>query len=87
MPPRNRVSTTFNEKHRLQMKSFVAKKLKNGQARVERGEIETVGANMGLSPEESALLLESLEGTHWRGAYLALDEQERWTAVSVSNVS
>ncbi len=81
------MSTTFNEKHRLQMKSFVAKKLKSGQDRVERGEIEAVGANMGLSPEESALLFESLEGAHWRGAYLALDEQERWTAVSVSNVS
>ncbi len=76
-----------NEKHKIQMKGFVAKKLRNGQSRVERGEIEAVGANMGLSPEESALLFESLEGTHWRGAYLALDEQERWTAVSVSNVS
>jgi hypothetical protein len=81
------VSTTFNEKHGLQMKSFVAKKLKNGQARVERGEIEAVGANMGLNHEDSALLFESLEGAHWRGTYLALDEQKRWTAVSVSNVS
>ncbi len=81
------MGAVFNEKHRLQMQSFVAKKFENGQARVERGEIETVGANMGLSPEESTLLFESLEGTHWWGAYLALDEQERWTAVSVSNVS
>lgn len=77
----------FNEKHRLQMQSFVAKKLQNGQTRIERDEIETVGANMGLNPEESARLFESLEGDHWRGDYLALDEQERWTAVSVSNVS
>ncbi|CAN5209322.1 hypothetical protein BH24ACT19_BH24ACT19_10000 [soil metagenome] len=77
----------FNEKHRLQMQSFVAKKFENGQTRIERNEIETVGANMGLSPEESARLFESLEGDHWRGDYLALDEQERWSAVSVADVS
>ena len=77
----------FNEKHKLQMQSFVAKKLNNGQARIERDEIEAVGANMGLSAEESVFLFESLEGAHWRGTYLALDERERWTAVSVSNVS
>lgn len=81
------MGTVFNEKHRLQMQSFVAKKLQNGQTRLERDEIETVGANMGLSPEESARLFESLEGDHWRGDYLALDEQERWTAVSAANVS
>jgi len=81
------MSIVFNEKHRLQMHSFVAKKLQNGQTRIERGEIETVGANMGLNPEESARLFESLEGGHWWGDYLALDEQERWTAVSVANVS
>lgn len=81
------MGTAFNEKHRLQMQSFVAKKLQNGQARIERDEIETVGANMGLNPEESACLFESLEGDHWRGDYLALDERERWTAVSVANVS
>lgn len=81
------MGTVFNEKHRLQMQSFVAKKLQNGQTRLERDEIETVGANMGLSPEESARLFESLEGDHWRGDYLALDEQERWSAVNVANVS
>ena len=81
------MGTVFNEKHRLQMQSFVAKKFENGQARIERGEIETVGANMGLSPKEAARLFESLEGAHWRGDYLALDEQEGWTAVSVADVS
>ncbi len=81
------MGAVFNEKHRLQMQSFVAKKLQNGQTRLERDEIETVGANMGLSPEESARLFESLEGDHWRGDYLALDEQERWTVVSVADIS
>ena len=81
------MGAVFNEKHRLQMQSFVAKKFENGQARIERGEIEAVGANMGLSPEEAARLFESLEGAHWRGDYLALDERERWTVVSVADVS
>ncbi len=82
-----RISNMFNDKHRLQMQSFAAKKLKVGPARIERDEIETVGSNMGLSPEESVRLFESLEGVHWRGDYLTVDEQERWTAVRVRDVS
>ena len=87
MPHLRRISNMFNYKHRLQMQNFAAKKLKDGPSRIERDEIETVGSNMGLSSEESVRLFESLEGVHWRGDYLTVDEQERWTAVRVRDVS
>ncbi len=35
---------------------------------------------MGLSSEESVRLFESLEGVHWRGDYLTVDEQGRRTS-------
>lgn len=75
-----------NEKHTLQIIGFVAKRLKVGPARIERAEIETVGANMGLDPEESVRLFEGLEGERWRGDYLRADGEIGWTAVRVTEV-
>lgn len=81
-----RISPMSNEKHKLQVHSFVAKRLTAGLARIERAEIETVGANMGLDPEESIRLFEGLEGERWRGDYLRSDGETGWTAVRVTEV-
>lgn len=69
------------------MHGFVAKRFRSGPARIERDEVEAVGSNMGLGPEESVRLFESLEGGHWRGDYLAVDEEKGWMAVRVTGVS
>ena len=64
----------FSENHKVQMQDFLRKKLSNsddgGGVHIDRDEVETVGANMGLDPDEAARLFESIGGDHWRGQYV-----------------
>jgi hypothetical protein len=56
------------------MKDFLRKKLLNSDdsrgVHFDRDEVETVGANMGLDPDQAARLFESIGGDHWRGQYV-----------------
>jgi hypothetical protein len=56
------------------MKDFLRKKLLNSDdsrgVHFDREEVETVGANMGLDPDQAARLFESIGGDHWRGQYV-----------------
>ena len=56
------------------MKDFLRKKLLNSNdsrgVHIDRDEVETVGANMGLDPDQAARLFESIGGDHWRGQYV-----------------
>ncbi len=56
------------------MKDFLRKKLLNSDdsrgVHIDRDEVETVGANMGLDPDQAAQLFESIGGDHWRGQYV-----------------
>lgn len=55
-----RISSMFSENHKVQMQDFLRKKLLNSDddqgVHVDRREVETVGANMGLDPDEAARL-------------------------------
>ena len=79
----------FSENHKVQMQDFLRNKLGNsndGQSvNIERHEIETVGANMGLDPDEAARLFESIGGDHWRGQYVASGGRG-WIGAWVENV-
>ena len=56
------------------MKDFLRKTLLNSDdsrgVHFDRDEVETVGANMGLDPDQAARLFESIGGDHWRGQYV-----------------
>jgi hypothetical protein len=60
----------FSENQKVQMQDFLRKKLLNsddgGGVHINRDEVETVGANMGLDPDQAARLFESIGGDHWR---------------------
>jgi hypothetical protein len=64
-----------SENHKVQMQDFLRKKLLNsGDGRgihIDRQEIQTVSANMGLDPDEAARLFESIGGDHCRGQHVA----------------
>ena len=64
----------FSENHKVQMKDFLSKKLLNSDdsrgVHIDSDEVETVGANMGLNPDQAARLFESIGGDHWRGQYV-----------------
>ena len=70
----------------MQMQDFLRKKAKDGPAHVSRDEIEIVGSNMGLCPDEADRLFQSLEGDHWWGDYIAVDEEKGWVAVRLTDV-
>ena len=79
----------FSENHKVQMQDFLRKKLLNsddgGGVHIDRDEVETVGANMGLDPDEAARLFESIRGEHWRGQYVASGGRG-WLGAWVENV-
>ena len=76
----------FRANYVVQMRDFLLKKLKDGPTHINRDEIETVGSNMGLSPDESARLFESLKDAHWWGGYTEIKDEKGWIAVLVTDV-
>ncbi len=65
-----------SENHKVQIQDFLKKKLLNSDngrgVDIDRDEVETVGANLGLDPDEAARLFESIGGDHWQGQYVAI---------------
>ena len=54
--------------------------------RVPRGEVEELGAEIGLKdPAEAARLFDRLKGVSWRGAYVR--SETGWTAAWVEEIS
>ena len=80
----------FDGKHKVQMQDFLKKKLsKSGDCRsvhVGRDEIQAVGANMGLDPDEAARLFESIGGDCWRGRYVGSGGGRGWVGAWVEHV-
>ena len=80
----------FDDKHKVQMRDFLRKKLSksdDGQGvHVGKDEIETVGANMGLTSDEAAQLFEGIGGDHWQGQYVASGGGRGWIGAWVENV-
>ena len=78
-----------SENHKVQMQDFLRKKLLSSDdgrgVHIDRQEIETVGANMGLDPDEAARLFESIGDDHWRGQYVASGGWG-WVGAWVENV-
>ena len=56
----------FSENHKVQMQDFLRKKLLNSDdgrgVHIDRDKVETVGANMGLDPDEGAPLIREHRG-------------------------
>ena len=79
----------FSENHKLQMQDFLRKKLMNSDdgwgVHIDRDEVETVGTNMGLDPDQAARLFESIRDVHWRGQYVASGGRG-WIGAWVENV-
>jgi hypothetical protein len=69
----------FSENQKVQMQDFLRKKLLNSDdsrgVHIDRDEVETVGANMGLDPDQAARLFESIGGDYWRAQYVAFGGQ------------
>ena len=71
------------------MQDFLKKKLLNSDdgrgVHIDKDEVETVGAHMGLDPDQAAQLFESIGGDHWWGQYVVPSER-RWIRTLVENV-
>ena len=52
--------------------------------RVDRGEIEAMGNEIGLRPDEAVKVFEELGRAVWRGEYESGDDEEEWFGVRVT---
>ncbi len=79
----------FSENQKVQMQDFLRKKLLNSDdsrgVHIDRDEVETVGANMGLDPDQAARLFESIGGDHWQGQNVASGGRG-WMGAWIKNV-
>ncbi|MBA3610462.1 MAG: hypothetical protein H0W54_03465, partial [Rubrobacter sp.] len=69
------------------MREALKEKLDECPASISRGEIEEIGARIGLEdPSEAARLFDRLKGVSWRGEYVGTDENG-WATARVVEVS
>jgi hypothetical protein len=67
------------------MREVIRKSLKECPVRVQRSEVEAMGAEIGLDGIEAARLFDRLKGVSWRGDYIRSDDG--WVAAWVREVN
>lgn len=69
------------------MREALKERLERGPASISRGEVEEIGASIGLEdPSEAARLFDRLKGVSWRGEYIGSNENG-WAAARVVEIS
>ncbi|CAN5628807.1 hypothetical protein BH24ACT22_BH24ACT22_13870 [soil metagenome] len=78
---------TFDRQYQGKMREALKQRLDDVPARITRGEIEALGAEIGMEdPIEAARLFDRLKGVSWRGDYITSDA-EVWTAARVTDLN
>jgi hypothetical protein len=67
------------------MREVIKKRLKQCPVRVQRSEVQAMGAEIGLDGTEAARLFDRLKGVSWRGDYIRSDNG--WVAAWVREVN
>jgi hypothetical protein len=67
------------------MREVIRTRLKECPVRVQRSEVETMGAEIGLDGIEAARLFDRLKGVSWQGDYIRSDNG--WVAAWVREVN
>ena len=67
------------------MREVIRTRLKQCPVRVQRSEVEAMGAEIGLEGIEAARLFDRLKGVSWRGDYVRSDTG--WVAAWVMEVN
>jgi hypothetical protein len=76
---------TRDRRGQIQMREVIRTRLKECPVRVQRSEVETMGAEIGLDGIEAARLFDRLKGVSWRGDYIRSDNG--WVAAWVREVN
>jgi hypothetical protein len=71
------------------MREALKNRLDAVPARITRGEVEAIGADIGLEdPAEAARLFDRLKGVSWRGDYITSDGSGNvWVAARVTSLN
>ncbi len=76
---------TPDRRGQTQMREVIRKSLKECPVRVQRSEVEAMGAEIGLDGIAAARLFDRLKGVSWRGDYIRSDNG--WVAAWVREVN
>lgn len=78
---------TPERQYQGKMREALKKRLVDVPARITRGEVEALGADIGLEdPVESTRLFGRLKGVLWRGEYIDPDGGG-WTEARITNLN
>jgi hypothetical protein len=76
---------TPDRRGQILMREVIKTRLKECPVRVQRSEVEAMGAEIGLEEIEAARLFDRLKGVSWRGDYIRSDNG--WVAAWVREVN
>lgn len=78
---------TPDRQYQGKLREALRQRLEEVPAQITRGEIEALGAEIGLEdPREAARLFDRLKGVSWRGDYITSDA-EVWTAARITDLN
>ena len=78
---------TPSRQYQGKLREALKQRLDDVPAQITRGEIEALGAEIGLEdPVEAARLFDRLKGVSWRGDYITSDT-EVWTAARITDLN
>lgn len=78
---------TADRQYQGKLREALKQRLDDVPAQITRGEIEALGAEIGLEdPNEAARLFDRLKGVSWRGDYITSDENI-WVAAKVTDLN
>ncbi|CAN5903898.1 hypothetical protein BH23ACT11_BH23ACT11_24610 [soil metagenome] len=78
---------TPDRRYQGKLREALKQRLEDVPAQITRGEVEALGAEIGLEdPREAARLFDRLKGVSWRGDYITSDA-EVWTAARITHVN
>jgi hypothetical protein len=76
---------TPDRQGQILMREVIRTRLKECPVRVQRSEVEAMGAEIGLEGTEAARLFDRLKGVSWRGDFIRSDTG--WVAAWVREVN
>lgn len=78
---------TPDRQYQGKMREALKQRLDDVPTQITRGEVEAIGADIGLDdPIEATRLFDRLKGVSWRGDYVTSDA-EVWTAARITDLN
>jgi len=78
---------TPDRQYQVQMREVLKQRIDSVPAQISRGEVEEIGAEIGLGdPTDAVRLFDRLKGVSWRGDYIASGDSG-WITALVTEVN